>query len=46
MLYLDTAITLAESIQGALEKTIKLHAPDCKTVEYEVDGQVVTEWDA
>jgi hypothetical protein len=29
-----------------LEGTIKLHAPDCKTVEYEIDGQVVTEWDA
>lgn len=46
MVYLNAAITLAEAIQGALERTIKLHAPHCKTVEYEVDGQVVTEWDA
>ena len=46
MLYLDSPITLSQSIQGALEKTIKLHSPDCKIVEYEVDGQVVTEWDA
>src|SRR3954469_8603637 len=46
MVYLNAAITLGEAIQGAIEKTIKLHAPDCKTVEYEVDGSVVTEWDA
>ena len=46
MVYLNAAITLGEAIQGAIEKTIKLHAPDCKKVEYEVDGQVVEEWDA
>ena len=46
MVYLDSAISLQDAIKGALEGTIKLHAPDCKTVEYEVDGQVVTEWDA
>jgi hypothetical protein len=46
MVYLNAAITLGEAIQGALERTIKLHAPDCKKVEYEVDGEVVTEWDA
>jgi hypothetical protein len=46
MEYLNAAITLGTAIQGALEKTIKLHAPDCKKVEYEVDGNVVEEWDA
>jgi hypothetical protein len=46
MEYLNAAITLGMAIQGALEKTIKLHAPDCKKVEYEVDGNVVEEWDA
>jgi len=46
MVYLNAAITLADAIQGAIERTIKLHAPDCKKVEYEVDGQVVEEWDA
>jgi hypothetical protein len=46
MVYLDSAISLQDAIKGALEGTIKLHAPDCKTVEYEIDGQVVTEWDA
>jgi hypothetical protein len=45
MVYLNAAITLGEAIQGALERTIKLHAPDCKKVEYEVDGDVVKEWD-
>jgi hypothetical protein len=46
MEYLNSAISLQDAIKGALEETIKLHAPDCKTVEYEVDGQVVDEWDA
>jgi hypothetical protein len=46
MVYLNAAISMQDAIKGALEETIKLHAPDCKTVEYEVDGQVVDEWDA
>lgn len=46
MNYLNSAISMQEFIKGALEKTIKLHAPDCKTVEYEVDGKVVEDWDA
>ncbi|MEY2548933.1 MAG: hypothetical protein QOD64_1515 [Verrucomicrobiota bacterium] len=45
MSYLDSAISLQDAIKGALEETIKLHAPDCKNVQYEVDGEVVTEWD-
>jgi hypothetical protein len=45
MEYLNAAITLGMAIQGSLEGTIKLHAPDCKKVEYEVDGDVVKEWD-
>jgi hypothetical protein len=46
MPYLDSAISLQQIIKGTLEETVKLHAPDCKTIEYEVDGNVVTEWDA
>jgi hypothetical protein len=46
MLYLNSAISLQEVIKGALEETIKLHAPDCKTVQYEIDGKVVEDWDA
>ena len=46
MVYLNSTISLQDIIKGALEETIKLHAPDCKTVEYEVDGQVVEDWDA
>ena len=45
MEYLNSAITLALAITGSLEGTIKLHAPDCKKVEYEVDGEIVKEWD-
>jgi hypothetical protein len=46
MLYLDSAISMQDFIKGAMEQTIKLHAPDCKEVQYEVDGAVVEEWDA
>jgi hypothetical protein len=46
MLYLNSAISLQDFIKGALEETIKLHAPDCKTVQYEIDGKLVEEWDA
>jgi len=46
MLYLNSAISLQDFIKGALEETIKLHAPDCKEVQYEIDGKVVEEWDA
>jgi|SRR5438045_3367246 len=46
MEYLNSAISLQDAIKGALEETIKLHAPDCKNVQYEVDGEVVQEWDA
>ena len=46
MLYLNSAISLQDFIKGALEETIKLHAPDCKTVQYEIDGEVVEDWDA
>jgi hypothetical protein len=46
MLYLNSAISLQDFIKGALEETIKLHAPDCKAVQYEVDGTVVEDWDA
>jgi hypothetical protein len=46
MLYLNSSIALQDFIKGALEETIKLHAPDCKTVQYEIDGKLVEEWDA
>jgi hypothetical protein len=46
MLYLNSAISLQDFIKGALEETIKLHAPDCKEVQYEIDGKVVEDWDA
>lgn len=46
MVYLNSTISLQDIIKGALEETIKLHAPECKKVEYEVDGQVVEDWDA
>ena len=46
MLYLDSAISMQDFIKGAMEETIKLHAPDSKEFQYEVDGQIVEDWDA
>jgi hypothetical protein len=46
MNYLNSAISMQDFVKGALEETIKLHALDCKAVQYEIDGQVVEDWDA
>ena len=46
MVYLNSTIAVQDFVKGALEETVKLHAPGCKKVEYEIDGQVVDEWDA
>jgi hypothetical protein len=46
MNYLNSTIAMQDFIKGALEETIKLHAPDCKAVQYEIDGKVVEDWDA
>jgi hypothetical protein len=44
--YLNNAAAIQELVKGALEATIRLHTTKSTTVYYEIDGQIVEEWDA
>jgi len=45
LLTFNTA-AIQELVKGALEATIRLHTNKSTTVYYEIDGQIVEEWDA
>lgn len=44
--YLNSTAAIQELVKGALEATIRLHTSKSTTVDYEIDGQIVEEWDA
>jgi hypothetical protein len=44
--YLNNTAAIQELVNGALEETIKLHTSKSATVYYEIDGEIVEEWDA
>jgi len=44
--YLNNTAAIQELVKGALEATIRLHTNKSTTVYYEIDGQIVEEWDA
>jgi hypothetical protein len=44
--YLNNTAAIQECVKGALEGTIKLHTTRSTTVEYEIDGEIVEDWDA
>lgn len=44
--YLNNTAAIQELVKGALEATIRLHTNKSTTVDYEIDGQIVDEWDA
>jgi hypothetical protein len=44
--YLNNTAAIQECVKGALEKTIKLHTSKSTTVDYEIDGEIVEDWDA
>src|SRR4029450_5006289 len=44
--YLNNTATIQELVKGPLEATIKVHTNKSTTVYYEIDGQIVEEWDA
>jgi hypothetical protein len=45
MNYLNSSVRSQQIVKGAIEKTLLFHFPSAKTVEYEIDGQIVSEWD-
>jgi hypothetical protein len=44
--YLNNTAAIQELVKGSLEATIGLHTSKSTTVYYEIDGQIVEEWDA
>ena len=46
MAYLNSAISMQHVIKGAMVKTLTHHYPKIKKVEYVIDGELVTDWDA
>jgi len=44
--YLNNTAAIQELVKGVLEATIRLHTTKSTTVYYEIDGQIVEEWDA
>jgi hypothetical protein len=44
--YLNNTAAIQELVKGALEATIRLHANKSTTVDYEIDGEIIDEWDA
>jgi hypothetical protein len=44
--YLNNTAAMQELVKGALEATIRLHTNKSTTVDYEIDGEIVDEWDA
>lgn len=46
MRYLNASIARQQAIKGSIEATLKENFPFVTTVEYQVDGKIVTDWDA
>ena len=44
--YLNNTAAIQELVKGALEATIRLHTNKSTTAYYEIDGEIVEEWDA
>jgi hypothetical protein len=44
--YLNNTAAIQELVKGALEATIRLHTTKTTTVDYEIDGEIIKEWDA
>jgi hypothetical protein len=44
--YLNRTAAIQELVKGALEATIRLYTNKSTTVYYEIDGEIVEEWDA
>ena len=44
--YLNNTAAIQELVKGALEASIRPHTNKSTTVYYEIDGEIVEEWDA
>lgn len=46
MRYLNNTAAIQEVVKGAIEATIRKNFPDIKSIAYEVDGKLISDWDA
>ena len=46
MRYLNSAASIQEILKGSIEGTLKLHFPKTKGFKYEIEGEIVEDWDA
>jgi len=46
MLYLNNTVSIQHVVKGTMERTLKLHFPDITEIQYEIDGKIITDWDA
>ncbi len=46
MRYLNNTAGIQQFVKGALEATLKKNFPRIETVVYEIDGEIVLDWDA
>lgn len=46
MRYLNSTVSIQALVKGSIERTLRLHFPSVKTIEYEIDGKIVSDWDA
>jgi len=44
--YLNNTAAIQGMVKGALEESIKLHTTKSTTIYYEIDGEIVEDWDA
>ena len=44
--HFNNTAAIQELVKGALEATIRLHTNRSTTIYYEIDGEIVEEWDA
>lgn len=46
MRYLNNTASIQELVKGSIERTLKKNFPEIEGVDYEVDGEIVEDWDA
>ena len=46
MQYLNNTAAIQQVVKGAIEATIMKNFPDIKKIDYEIDGEIISDWDA
>jgi len=46
MRYLNNTVSIQQFVKGAIEGTLLYHFPEADKIHYEIDGEIVDEWDA